>query len=292
MLEQVVQLLDAHPGRRMGGRRSGKNRAVAMAARRSAATVSNSISSPFRCRSSSSSSSDSSMIDSISGPRRSSIRAASSASGGAHDGRAVAVVGDGAPQQVDQPGQAAVGEQRDLDRLGVTEHAPAARDGLVEVAAGLLQLGDRHGPGHPGHLALPPQQPGGLVDVPTGRDHEQHRVGGAQPGAHLADEVRMARGVEQVDVDVAARHRGRLQRRGSSRLPAHVPARRTRGDEPLEQRALARPGGPDEDDVADLLRSGRPDRPGPVGFNAHCSTFSAPCGEGKTCSITNDPIQK
>ena len=59
----------------------GKNRAVAIAARRSVATVSNSMSSPFRCRSSSTSSSDSSMIDSISGPRRSSISSSSSASG-------------------------------------------------------------------------------------------------------------------------------------------------------------------------------------------------------------------
>ena len=210
----------------------------------------------------------------------------------AHNGRAVAVVGDGPAQQVDQPGDAAVGEQRDVDRLGIAEHPPAARDGLVEVAAGLFQLGHRNGPGHPGHLALPPQQPGGLVDVPTGRHHEQHRVGGAQPGAYLADEVRMARGVDEVDVDLAARDRGRLQRGGSSRLPAHVPARRTRGDEPLEQRALARRGGPDEDDVADLLRSGRADRPRPVGFIAHCSTFSAQCGEGKTCSIISDPIQK
>ena len=83
----------------------------------------------------------------------------------AYGGGAVAIVGHGPAEQVDQPGPAALGEQRDVDRLSIPEYPPAARHRLVEVAAGLLQLGHRNGAGHSDHLALTPEQPGGLVDV-------------------------------------------------------------------------------------------------------------------------------
>ena len=161
----------------------------------------------------------------------------------ANGGRAVAVVGHRAAEQVDQPGQAAAGEQRDVGRLGVAERPLAAGHRLVEVGPGLLELGHRDRAGHPDHRALPPQQPGGLVDLVAGRHHEQRGVGGPQPGPDLADEVRMARGVQQVDVDRAAGHRRGPQRGGGGRLAAGMPARRTRGDQSLEQRGLARRGG-------------------------------------------------
>ena len=64
----------------------GKKRAVATAARRSGKTMSKSICSPLRCRSSSVSSSDSSMIDSISGSQYSSMISASVSSGSRETG--------------------------------------------------------------------------------------------------------------------------------------------------------------------------------------------------------------
>ena len=64
----------------------------------------------------------------------------------------------------------------------------------VVVGAGLVELGDHHGPGHADLGALPPQRAGAGVDALVGRDHEQRAVGGAQSGAQLADEVGVARG--------------------------------------------------------------------------------------------------
>ena len=44
---------------------------------------------------------------------------------------------------------------------------------------------------------------GGAVDAVGRGDHEQGRVGRAQPRAQVADEVRVAGGVEQVHLHVA-----------------------------------------------------------------------------------------
>ncbi len=46
------------------------------------------------------------------------------------------------------------------------------------------------------------------VDAVDGRDDEQGGVGGAQAGAQLADEVGVAGGVEQVDLDRRVLERG------------------------------------------------------------------------------------
>ena len=194
VLEQVVQLLDAHPGRRVGGHDREEPGGGDRGAEVGRPRVSNSMSSPLRCRSSRSSSSDS--VDDRLHQRTAPLldQRRLLGVGLADGGRAVAVVGHRAPQQVDQAGQAAAGQQRDVGRLGVAERPLAAGHRLVEVGPGLLELGHRDGPRHPDHRTLPPQQPGRLVDLVAGRHHEQGRVAGPQAGPHLADEVRDGRG--------------------------------------------------------------------------------------------------
>ena len=103
-----------------------------------------------------------------------------------------------------------------------------------------------------------------------GGDHEQRGVGGAQPGAQLADEVAVAGGVDQVDLDVrrapAAPRPARPSAAGGSAagswshtvLPSTDGAGpRDRGgvrEQRLDQGRLPRPGRPDQDHVAHLGR--------------------------------------
>ena len=70
--------------------------------------------------------------------------------------------------------------------------SPRSRLGLVEV-------GDHDRAGHPDGGALPPQQPVAPSISSAAETTKMRRVGGAQPGAQLADEVGDAGGVEQVD---------------------------------------------------------------------------------------------
>ena len=121
------------------------------------------------------------------------------------DPAAAGVVGHGLGQQADQPGRAAVvGGHRQVQRQhAVAEDPLADRDRLVEVGPVLVQLGDHHRARHADGRALLPQHPGRAVDAVDRADHEQRRVGGAQPGPQVADEVGVAGGVEQVDLDAA-----------------------------------------------------------------------------------------
>ena len=165
-----------------------------------------------------------------------------------------AIVGDAATQQVDRTDDVAVLDQRYAERLHIAEDPSASRDGFLVVGAGLLELGHRDRPRHVRRLALAPQHPSGIVDLVAGRDHEQHRVGGAQSGAHLADEVGVAGCVEEIDHDIAAGDGGGSECLRRRRLAAYMPSRRTRRDQTLEQRALAGACRPDEHHVADQFR--------------------------------------
>ena len=65
----------------------------------------------------------------------------------------------------------------------------------------MVQAADHHGPRHPEPLTLSPQRGGRGIDVVNCRHDEQCRVRRAQPGAQFADEIRVARGVDQVQFD-------------------------------------------------------------------------------------------
>ena len=75
--------------------------------------------------------------------------------------------------------------------------------------------------GHADGGALLPERGGGGVHAVDGGDHEQRGVGGAQAGAQLADEVGVAGGVEQVDLDAVVQ---RAARRPGSPSAAGVTA--------------------------------------------------------------------
>ena len=66
-------------------------------------------------------------------------------------------------------------------------------DGGVEIRARMVQPADDDGPRHPEPVALSPERGGRGVDIVGGRDDKQHRVRRTEPGAQLADEIRVAR---------------------------------------------------------------------------------------------------
>ena len=78
-------------------------------------------------------------------------------------------------------------------------------DGRREVGAGLVEVGDHDGARHADGRALAPEQRDRAVDVVGARDDEDGRVGRAQTGPELADEVGVAGGVEQVERHGAGR---------------------------------------------------------------------------------------
>src|SRR5215218_5520021 len=111
------------------------------------------------------------------------------------------------------------------DRLDVAEDPSAASHALLEVSPGLLELGHCDCPGHLCCIALAPQQPGRVVDLVTGRYHEQDSVGRPQPGTHLTHKVGIAGCVEEIDAQITAGDRGGAQRQRRSRLTPQVAAR-------------------------------------------------------------------
>ena len=119
--------------------------------------------------------------------------------------------------QVDQPGHlAAAVAHRDVERQHlVAERRLGAGQHAVVVGARLVELGDHDGTRHADLGALAPQRGGGVVDGLAGGDHEQRAVGRAQPGAHLAHEVGVPGGVDEVDLGVAVDDRGDGQRDGA-----------------------------------------------------------------------------
>ena len=146
------------------------------------------------------------MIPSMSALRALWISGRCSGSGSRSTRRAAGVVEDLLRQQADQPaGRAVVGGHRQVERQHALAEDPLADgDRLVEVGARLVELGDDDGPRHADRGALLPEQPGRAVD-PVDRGHDEQRgVGGPQPGAQVTDEVGVAGGVEQVDLDARA----------------------------------------------------------------------------------------
>ena len=91
---------------------------------------------------------------------------------------AAAIVSDATTQQVDGTDDMAILDQRHTDRLNVAKDPAAASDGLLEVSARLFQFGHRDRPRHVDRFALPPQQPGRVIDLIGGRHDKQHSVGG------------------------------------------------------------------------------------------------------------------
>ncbi len=188
-------------------------------------------------------------------------------------------VGRGLGEQPVQPGQRlAVPDGQVERRDAVAERLLAGGDGGFQVAAGVVAAGHHDGARHAHRGALLPLRDGGRVDRALaallgghlgGGDHEQRGVGGAQPGAQLADEVAVAGGVDQVDLDAVVHQRRHGQRdralladRGRV-VVAHRAAvddgagprdRRGVRQQRLDQGRLPRPGGPDQDHVAQLGR--------------------------------------
>ena len=114
--------------------------------------------------------------------------------------------------------------QRQVQRVHpLAERGLAAADRRVEVGPRLVQLGHGDRPGQADGGALRPQLLGPGVDLLGRRHHEQRGVGGAQPGPQLGDEVRVAGGVQQVDLAP-----GVLERRERERHRALLAAARRR----------------------------------------------------------------
>ena len=154
----------------------------------------------------------------------------------------------------------------------VAEHLPGLRHHAVEVGAGVVELRDDDDPGH-GHVgALVPERPRLLVDPLVRGDDEQGTVGSPQAGSHLAHEVDVSGGVQQVHLHPVVRQwregeaDGALLpvldlvevAHGGAVLGAAGPVQHPGLDQqPLDQGGLARAGRPDDQDVANRLRSVR-----------------------------------
>ena len=174
-------------------------------------------------------------------------------------------------QQADEPGRRlVVGEQRQVERLHAgAEHALTDRQGLVEVGALLVEVGDHHSAGHADRRALVPEHAGHAVDAVHGRDDEEGGIRRPQPRPHLAHEVGVPRGVDEVDLHPLvddARH-GERHRAAQPPLDLLVVADRRAVLDPaeagrhagaqeqgLDQGRLARGRVTDEDHVADAPR--------------------------------------
>ena len=210
------------------------------------------------------------MIPSISASRASSISGRCSGSGLALDAAAAGVVEDLLRQQPDQPGRRCRRRRASAGTAAARRRRTPAgrrRPSRRSRRAVLVELGDDDGARHADGGALLPEHLGRAVDAVDGGHDEQRGVGGAQPGAQVADEVGVAGGVEQVDLDAVVLER--RQREGDRALLAvlglvEVADRRAvldpsgpgdgpgRDEQGLDQRRLARSGVADQHDVADL----------------------------------------
>ena len=124
----------------------------------------------------------------------------------AHDRRTVGIVDHGAAEQVDRPGDPAAGVQRKPQRLRIAEISLATTHRFVEVGASVLEPAHRHRAGYTDRVAFPPEQAGRFVDLLVGGNDEQNRVRASESGPHLSDEILVTRCVEQVDHQTPAHH--------------------------------------------------------------------------------------
>ena len=117
-------------------------------------------------------------------------------------------------EQRDQPTDAVVvGQHRQVQgQHAVAEGALCREEGLVVVGACGVELGHHDGPRHADGRALLPQHSGHAVDAVGGRDDEERGIGGAEASAEIADEVGVAGGVEEVDLDATVAQRCQAER--------------------------------------------------------------------------------
>jgi hypothetical protein len=200
-------------------------------------------------------------------------------------------------EQGDQPPDGTVGAP--VDQVhgvdAVPEQKLAETDGLLGVGAGAVELGDDDGPRHADRRALLPELHRRGVDAVHRRDDEEGRVGRAQAGPQLPDEVRRAGGVEQRDAVAGVLHGGDAEgdrslladlhglgvQGGRAVLDAAGPVERAGGDEQcFGKRGLARAGVADECDVPYL--GCRPRVRGRSGVLGHGGLLSLGCGLSHT----------
>ena len=163
--------------------------------------------------------------------------------------------------------------------------------GPVEAGTLAVQLVDEHEAGEP---ELGGQLPGGLglgLDALDGAHHEDHEVGHRAGGPDLAEEVGVARGVDDVELHVAhgARGQGQGDRQvaldllglevahGRAVLDLPLALGGAVGEEEgLGQRGLARAVVPDQGHVADPGR--RVARHPCTSLSRRCGDPPSPCG--------------
>ena len=187
---------------------------------------------------------------------------------GAGDAALVDVGGVG--EQVGDAPEPGLLADRQLERCDARAE-PLAQLGQRGVEAGALavELVDEH---HARDVEAPGEVPrllGLHLDPVDGADDEHGEVGDPQRHRHLAEEVRVARGVDQVDLVVAPLERCDGQRQGDAPPlllgvevacgravldAAHAPDGAGPVEQGLGQARLARPAVPHQGDVADLTR--------------------------------------
>ena len=186
------------------------------------------------------------------------------------DGVALRVLPVDQAGEADQ-GAALVDRQEDREHL-VSERGLGLRENARVVGPGVVELGHHHRARHRHLGALLPQPGGRVVDALVGGDHEERAVGGAEPGAELADEVGVPGGVDEVDLGAVVAHRRDGQAHGSAVCALGVLEVRHRGavddrarpgdgarggEQRLQEGGLAGGAGPDQDDVANPVGPGR-----------------------------------
>jgi len=105
-------------------------------------------------------------------------------------------------------------ERQHRVRIVTAQYLGAPRGGLLEAGPRRFQVGDHHRPRHSDGGALVPHHAGGAADalaVLRGRDNEKGRVRCPQTGPEFPDEVRIAGGVQQIDLETAPFHRDERQ---------------------------------------------------------------------------------
>ncbi len=164
-------------------------------------------------------------------------------------------------------------------RDAAAERVLAGHLGALHVGLCGVAPGDDDGTRDPRDHALLPQREGPRVDPALaalrGRQDEQRRVGRAQPGAQLAEEVAVAGGIQQVDLHAvvhercdresdrpALADRGRVVVAGGGALGDRSDPGDRAGvrEQRVHQRRLPGSGGSDEDHVADARGRGGGDR--------------------------------
>ena len=191
----------------------------------------------------------------------------------------------------------------------VAEDVARLRHDAVEVGAGVVELRDDDHPGH-GHVgALVPERPSRLVDPLVRGDDEQRTVGSPQAGSHLAHEVDVPGGVQQVHLHAVVHQRREGEADGApltvldllevahrgAVLGAPGPVQHPGLDQqPLDEGGLPRARRTHDQDVANRLRPDR-DRRARLADRAACMSAhrDGSCSlvrRSERCQLTVHPI--